>query len=131
MNVMRNVRVLHCVLVACLMALTLTTRAQEAARFDVFEYRIDGSTLLPVAAVERAVYPFLGEQKTLADVEAARTALEKSYHDAGYLTVVVSIPVQKVSNAEVALAVTEAPVSRLRVVESRYFSLGEIRARVP
>ncbi len=128
---MRNVRVLHAVLVACLMALTLTAHAQEAARFDVFEYRIDGSTLLPVAAVERAVYPYLGEQKTLADVEAARTALERAYHDAGYLTVLVSIPVQKVQNAEVALAVTEAPVSRLRVVESRYFSLGEIKARVP
>jgi hemolysin activation/secretion protein len=131
MNVIRNLRVLRCVLVACLLALTLTAQAQEAAKFDVFEYRIDGSTLLPVASVERAVYPFLGEQKTLADVEAARTALEKAYHDAGYLTVVVSIPVQKVQNAEVALAVTEAPVSRLRVVESRYFSLGEIKARVP
>ncbi|RFO95778.1 ShlB/FhaC/HecB family hemolysin secretion/activation protein [Rhodoferax lacus] len=105
--------------------------AQDAARFDVFEYRVEGVTLLPVAAVERAVYPFLGEQKTLADVEGARTALEKMYHDAGYLTVVVSIPQQKVQNAEVALAVTEAPVGRLRVVESQYFSLGEIRARVP
>jgi hemolysin activation/secretion protein len=119
------------VLVACLMAVTLAAGAEEAARFDVFEYRIDGSTLLPVATVERAVYPYLGEQKTLADVEAARTALEKAYHDAGYLTVVVAIPVQKVQNNEVALAVTEAPVGRLRVVESRYFSLGEIKARVP
>jgi hemolysin activation/secretion protein len=130
MNVIRKLRVLHCVLVACLMAVTLTARAEDA-RFDVFEYRIDGSTLLPVATVERAVYPFLGEKKTLADVEAARTALEKAYHDAGYLTAVVSIPVQKVQNAEVALAVTEAPVGRLRVVESQYFSLGEIKDRVP
>ncbi|WP_342617530.1 ShlB/FhaC/HecB family hemolysin secretion/activation protein [Rhodoferax sp. GW822-FHT02A01] len=119
-------------LVFCLMALVLSNaQAEDAARFDIFEYRVDGVSLLPVAAVERAVYPYLGEQKTLADVEEARTALEKAYHDAGYLTVVVSIPLQKVQNAEVALAVTEAPVGRLRVVESQYFSLGEIKARVP
>ena len=129
---MRTLRVPLRAFAACLMAVVLcTAQAQEGARFDVFEYRIDGVTLLPVAAVERAVYPFLGEQKTLADVEGARTALEKAYHDAGYLTVVVAIPVQKVQHAEVALAVTEAPVSRLRVVESRYFALGEIKARVP
>ena len=35
-------------------------QAQEA-RFDIFEYRVEGTTLLPVAAVERAVYPQLGE----------------------------------------------------------------------
>ena len=104
--------------------------AQEA-RFDVFEYRVEGATLLPVVVVERAVYPHLGEAKTLADVEQAREALEKAYHGAGYLTVLVSIPQQMVDGGMVKLAVTEAPVNRLRVVESRYFSLGEIRAAAP
>lgn len=102
----------------------------DANRFDIFEFQVDGSRLLPVARIERAVYPFLGESKSLDDVERARLALEKAYHDAGYLTVVVSIPVQKVADATVHLAVTEATVSRLRVTESRYFSLGEIKAAV-
>ena len=106
-------------------------KAPGEARFDVFEYRVEGATLLPVVVVEQAVYPHLGEQKTLADVEKAREALEKAYHGAGYLTVLVSIPQQKVDGGVVKLAVTEAPVNRLRVVESRYFSLGEIKAGVP
>ncbi|MHB1054196.1 MAG: ShlB/FhaC/HecB family hemolysin secretion/activation protein, partial [Thiobacillus sp.] len=104
---------------------------EQEARFDVFEYRVEGTTLLPVVVVEQAVYPHLGEKKTLADVEKAREALEKAYHGAGYLTVLVSIPQQKVDEGVVKLAVTEAPVNRLRVVESRYFSLGEIRAAAP
>lgn len=107
-----------------------TAHAQEAA-FDVFEYRVEGTTLLPVIMVEKAVYPHLGERKTLADVEKAREELEKAYHGAGYLTVLVSIPQQKVDGGVVKLAVTEAPVDRLRVVESRYFSLGAIRAGAP
>lgn len=106
------------------------TREQEAS-FDVFEYRVEGATLLPVVVVEQAVYPHLGEKKNLSDVEQARAALEKAYHGAGYLTVLVSIPQQKVDGGVVKLAVTEAPVDRLRVVESRYFSLGEIRAAAP
>lgn len=107
-----------------------TAHAQDA-QFDVFEYRVEGATLLPRITVEQAVYPHLGEQKTLADVEKAREALEKAYHAAGYLTVLVAIPPQKVDEKVVRLTVTEAPVERLRVVESRYFSLGEIRAGVP
>jgi hemolysin activation/secretion protein len=113
-----------------LMLAGMPAHAQEAS-FDVFEYRVEGTTLLPVVVVEQAVYPHLGEKKTLSDVEKAREALEKAYHGAGYLTVLVSIPQQKVDGGLVKLAVTEAPVDRLRVVESRYFSLGEIRAAAP
>lgn len=99
--------------------------------FDVFEYRVEGATLLPTILVERAVYPHMGEARTLSDVEAAREALERAYHAAGYLTALVAIPPQKVEGGVVRLAVTEAPVSRLRVVESRYYSLGQIKAAVP
>ena len=105
--------------------------AAPEASFDVYEYRVEGTTLLPTIVVEQAVYPHLGESKTLSDVEKAREALEKAYHGAGYLTVLVSIPQQKVGGGVVKLAVTEAPVNRLRVVESRYFSLGEIKAAAP
>lgn len=113
-----------------LLGLVRVAQAAEGAKFDVLEYQIDGSTLLAQIRVERAVYPFLGEQKTLADVEMARTELEKAYHDAGYLTTVVTIPVQKVQDGVVHLAVVEAPVGRLRVVDSHYFSLGQIKAEV-
>jgi hemolysin activation/secretion protein len=114
----------------CLMGWMRLSYAQEA-RFDVFEYRVEGTTLLPVTVVEQAVYSHLGENKTLEDVERARDALERAYHDAGYLTVLVSIPQQKVDSAMVRLAVTEAPVKRLRVVESRYFSPADIKTAIP
>lgn len=117
----------------CVLALAVwgSVWAQESQAFDIFEFQVEGATLLPVSAVEAAVYPYLGEKKTLQDVEAARLSLEKSYHTAGYLTVLVSIPQQKVEDAVVRLAVTEAAVERLRIVESRYYSPGEIRAAVP
>ena len=55
-----------------------TQDREQEATFDVFEYRVEGSTLLSTTLVEQAVYPHLGEKKSLADVEQAREALEKA-----------------------------------------------------
>lgn len=114
-----------------------TAQAQAAkpqpaqASFDVLEYRVEGTTLLPRTDIERAVYPFLGEKKALKDVEAARAQLEKTYHDRGYLTVAVDLPEQKIVSGVIRLRVIEAPVGKLRVTGSRYYSLGAIKNTVP
>ena len=52
-----------------------------ASTFDILEFVVEGNTVLPALDIERAVYPHLGEKKTIASVEAAREALEKRYHD--------------------------------------------------
>lgn len=95
------------------------------------EYVVEGNTVLSNEAIERAVYPFLGEGKTLDDVEGARAALEKVYRDAGYGTVGVDIPEQRVQAGVVSLQVVQGAVSRLRVTGSRYFSQDRILAKVP
>ncbi len=100
-------------------------------RFDVYEYQVEGNTVLGIEAVERAVYPFMGDGRDIDDVEAARGALEKTYHDAGFATVVVDIPPQKVVSGVVRLGVMQGRVSRLRVVGSRYFSQDRILEKVP
>lgn len=102
-----------------------------AHTFDLLELQVEGNTLLDRVRVERAVYPFLGQNKTVKDVEAARQALEIVYRDSGYATVVVDIPEQDVKEGIVRLKVVEGTVSRVRVTGSRYFSLGRIRSGVP
>src|SRR5262245_53579086 len=72
--------------------------ALEAARFDILEFHIDGNSLLPAEAVERAVMPHMGEGRTLRDAENARAALERRYHEAGWQTVLVTIPEQEVAD---------------------------------
>lgn len=87
--------------------------------------------MLSVTRIEEVVYPFLGVDKTIADVEKARSALEMAYHTAGYLTVLVDIPEQTVKSGIVRLRVTEGKVSKIRVVGSHYYDLGRILAKVP
>jgi hemolysin activation/secretion protein len=109
----------------------LKERPQEQQHFDIFEFRVEGNTVVDSERIERAVYPFMGEGRTIDDVESARVALEKLYHDSGYATVVADIPQQKVVGGVVVLNVTEGRISRLRVVGSRYFSQDRILATVP
>ena len=105
--------------------------APAAPLFDILEFQVEGNSVLPVDAIERAVTPFLGEGKQMAVVEAARVALEKAYQGAGFLTVFVDVPEQRVDAGIVILNVTEGRVARLKVSGSRYFSQGYIREKVP
>ncbi|NOT12380.1 MAG: ShlB/FhaC/HecB family hemolysin secretion/activation protein [Methylococcaceae bacterium] len=105
--------------------------AQDANEFDLLELRVKGNTLLERKQIEKTVYPFLGPKKNIDTVEAARSALEQLYHTNGYQTIAVDIPEQDVLNGIVNLQITEGKVSRLRVTDSRYFSLGSIKAKVP
>lgn len=120
---------------ACGLALVLLAapvRGEEADnRFDLLEFAVEGNTALPAMRIEEAVYPHLGEKRAIQDVEAARAALERAYHDGGYPTVFVDIPEQEVAGGVVRLRVTEGRVERLRVSGSRYYSLGRIKAGAP
>jgi hemolysin activation/secretion protein len=104
---------------------------QTPGRLFIQEYRVKGAHHLSQAEIEDAIYPFLGPGRTGADVEQARSALEKAYHDKGYQTVAVEIPQQQVKGGIVYLHVIEVTVGRLRVRGARYFSPDQIKAQAP
>ena len=105
--------------------------APKAVGFDLLELRVKGNTKLATKEMERTLYPFLGLKKSLDTVDLARTALEELYRTNGYQTISVDIPEQDVNNGIVYLQVVEGVVSRLRVKDSHYFSMGKIKEGVP
>lgn len=106
-------------------------KQKDVNYFDILEFQVEGNTKLPQTKIEASVYPHMGEKKTIDDVEKAREDLEKAYHDAGYLTVLVDIPEQEVNRKTVKLNVTEGKVSKLRIKDSHYYSLGRIKELAP
>jgi hemolysin activation/secretion protein len=117
-------------------AVTPAANMQETGRvaddrFDVFEYRVAGNTRLSREEIETALYDFLGPGRRIDDVEAARTALETRYRDAGYPTCVVDLPEQQVLEGIVRFEIIEGRVGRLEVSGAKHFSAGRITARVP
>ena len=103
-------------------------------RLYIKEYRVFGAKWLDRRAVERAVYPYLGPERSKEDVEGARTALEGAYHAAGYQTVAVQIPEQSdqaLKHGIVALQVIETTVGRLRVRGASCFLPSNIVKSAP
>jgi hemolysin activation/secretion protein len=94
--------------------------------FDIDDFAVQGADTLPEIDIDEAIYQFLGPNRTADDVEKARAALEKAYHDKGFQTVSVSVPQQNAQAKVITLKVTELKVGRLRVKNSRYFDLNKI-----
>ncbi|TDX61367.1 hemolysin activation/secretion protein [Methylosinus sp. sav-2] len=101
----------------------------SSARFDIDDFVVDGADRLTQLEVEEAIYPFVGPGRTAADVEKARAALEKAYHDKGFQTVAVSVPQQNAQGGVIILKVAELKIGRLRVKSARFFDVDQIKAK--
>jgi hemolysin activation/secretion protein len=118
-------------LLVTLLAASSPRAAEQEERFDVWEYRVLGNSVLQPAQIETLMYPKLGSNRSLADVEEARKALEALYRDNGYGAVFVDVPEQDVAGGVVRLKVTEGRLDRVRITGARYFANGRIRDSVP
>lgn len=109
----------------------VATNVDRSQMLYIREFRVIGSHVLNRSEIEKAVYPFMGPERTPDDVEKARAALEKVIQDKGFQTVSVQIPQQTGKRGIVFLQVSEAKIGRLNVEGSRYFSIDAIKKKVP
>ena len=105
--------------------------AVEDVRFDVMEFEVAGNSVLEPAEIQTALNPFTGYDKGVPDVERARAALEKTYRDQGYATVIVEIPAQDARSGVIRLNVVEGKVDQVRVKGARYVRPSEVKAALP
>jgi hemolysin activation/secretion protein len=123
---MRSLGVLFAVL-AC--PLALAQRPPE--QFAVTGYRVDG-TLAPAAGVEALLAPFTGPGKSLADLQAARDALEKALRAEGHSFAVVRLPPQTIAaGGVVTLSVMEYRVGRVTVEGARHHDEANVLRSLP
>ncbi|RYD17956.1 MAG: ShlB/FhaC/HecB family hemolysin secretion/activation protein, partial [Verrucomicrobiaceae bacterium] len=116
---------------ALILAAGMIAHGQDQQVLNIREYRVEGARRLPRLTVEEAVYPYLGPGRSADDVESARVALEKAYHDLGFQTVSVVVPQQDPRRGIIRLEVVEGKVGRLRVHGARYFLPSRIKAEAP
>ena len=95
---------------------------EAAAAFEIRAFELSGNSIFPAEKLQEAVKTFTGAGKTAADVEKARDAVEKLYHDAGYPAVLVNIPEQTIKNGIVKLQVIESRIGRVKISGNRYFT---------
>ncbi len=115
-----------------LLAGPASAQEEETVSFDIAGYAVEGNTIFPESRVQEILAPFTGAGLNADDVEKARAALEKAYHESGYISVLVNIPVpQTLEDGIVKLQVVESKVSRVRVMGNRYFTQETILRALP
>jgi hemolysin activation/secretion protein len=115
----------------CLLSGFTSAQSSSSQTLDVWEFVVDGNTVLDDETIERTLAPFMGPSRTPDDVDKARSALEDTYRDKGYRTVAVTIPQQKAADGVVQLKVQESRVGHLKVIGSKYHSLDRIVESAP
>jgi hemolysin activation/secretion protein len=104
---------------------------QDEVYFTVVQFQVDGNSLLEEEHIQEVLRPFRGFAQKVEDVEAARLALEKTYHEAGYPTVLVVLPQQKIEGGMILLEVVESRIHNLQVTGNRFFSTDRVLAKMP
>jgi len=99
--------------------------------FEIRAFEVTGNTIFPADKLQGVVLAFTGKGKTAADVEHARDALEKLYHDAGYPAVLVNIPEQTLKGGVVKLQAIESRIGKVTVTGNRYFTIEKIMNELP
>ncbi len=100
-------------------------------RFDITEYRVEGSTLLSNRQIQAAVAPFRGKQRDFADIQRALEALETAYRKAGFGAVQVFLPEQELQGGVVVLRVVESRIGKVEVTGNKHFDTANIRRSLP
>ncbi len=101
------------------------------AGFIVDRYLVEGNSLLLGGKIEALLAKHKRSGMTLKDIEQARADLEKAYRDAGYPTVLVTIPEQTIEGGTVRLMVVEGRLGGIAVTGNTYFEKYEILDKLP
>jgi hemolysin activation/secretion protein len=105
--------------------------AAPVRKFDINEFDVEGNTVLSEADIDAAVDPFMGPDRTMADIDGARAALEKAYAAKGYQTVYVTLPPQTVRGGVVMLKATETKVGTVAVNGQNYVAPERVQKALP
>jgi hemolysin activation/secretion protein len=125
---------INCLLTLLILLVSVPGWAQsqdDDVRFDIKAFEISGNTIFPQATLLEALSEYQGSGKTADDVEKARSALERYYHQNGYPTALVNIPEQTVEAGIILLEVIESKIRRVRITGNRYFTMEKILNALP
>jgi len=103
-------------------------------RFRVDKYVVEGNSILTpaiVGSIFTNVPAAFGTNVTIDAILAAAGDLQKAYRERGYMTVIVGLPPQKLTNAVVKVKVTEAPLVAINVEGNRWFSYDNVMRSLP
>lgn len=105
--------------------------ATAPVSFAISAFDISGNEKLSSAQLQAVVAPFVGRDRHVDDLLAAKAALLKAYNDAGFSLVAVGLPKQIEKDGVVRLRVVEIKPAQVKVTGNQAYSTANIRAQLP
>ncbi len=103
----------------------------EPVGFAVDRYLVEGNSLLSEESIDAILAKYKRSSLSIKDIEQAKNELEKAYRDAGYPTVLVTIPEQTIESGTVRLFVVEGRIGSIAVTGNTHFKRYEILEKLP
>ena len=108
-----------------------TEATTNTLHFPVTSYRIEGPPLISAGTVQRILCRYTGPRCTLAEIEAARAALQRAYADAGYNAVMVFLPAQKLQSGVVLFRLNSPHIGAIHVAGGPYYDRANVLRSLP
>ncbi len=112
-------------------ATSAATNPPPALTFEVRQYEVAGNTLLSMQTLEAIFTGATGPAVTYDQIRKALGDLQLAYRERGYLTVGISLPSQKLTNAIVKVLVSEGRLVDVRVTGNQFFSSNNVLRALP
>lgn len=100
-------------------------------RFEIKRFSVSAPAPLAPQYLQQLLQPYVGAQRSFADVERARERLRQALAEAGYGLAQITIPEQEISSGTVVLQVTLPRLSALRVEGNRHYDELNITRSLP
>jgi len=107
------------------------TNKPSPVKFEVRHFNVIGNTILSQSEIDSVLKTAVGATVTFDDVRKAASNLQKAYRERGYVTVVVNLPSQRLTNATLRLNVIESPLAEIEVIGNKYFSSNNVVRALP
>lgn len=104
---------------------------EDAPRFDINRYQVDGNSIIPAAEIDNILAPFTGKNSDFGTLQQAVEMLEQTYRSRGYHAVKVLLPEQELKGGVVKLTVFEVRVGTVAIEGNKHFDNANIRASIP
>lgn len=121
-----------CVTMACAQQAAQPPAQQTSGpTFDIKRFELSGNTLLSTERIQALIAPYIGSQRTLADVQRAQSLIEQAYRDLGYGTVQVTLPEQDITSGVIRYRILQPKVGKVVLVGNLKFDSNNVRASLP
>ena len=98
--------------------------------FKITRFEFQDNTAFNDEALRKVTQTFVGDNKTFADIAAARSAVTQLYIDSGYATSGAIVPPQQVVDGIVKLQIVEGSLAEIEVMGTRRLNRGYISSRI-